>query len=95
MQGTPRVLAEFGRFAAPLPSAPAQKAGPDVIDPALQKTATHIWAAHYSSMVDEVPSKRERWPEVFAAHSAFRWWTRRVRVSTPASTHRVSLEIGH
>ena len=44
------VLAEFDRFAASLSSAPAQKARPDVIDPALQKTATHIWAAHYSSM---------------------------------------------
>ena len=48
--GHTEVLAEFDRFAAPLPSAPAQKARPDVIDPALQQTATHIWAAHYSSM---------------------------------------------
>ena len=48
--GHTEVLAEFDRFAAPLPSAPAQKARPDVIDPALQKTETHIWAAHYSSM---------------------------------------------
>ena len=48
--GHNEVLAEFDRFAAPLPSAPAQKARPDVIDPALQKTAAHIWAAHYSSM---------------------------------------------
>ena len=91
--GHTEVLAEFDRFATPLPSTPAQKARPDVIDPALQKTATHIWAAHYSSMW----TKYHR-----GANAGLRCLLLiqpsdggRVRVSTPASTHRESLEIGH
>ena len=80
--GHNEVLAEFDPFVAPLPSAPAQKARPDVmLFGRWQRTSGLLITAPCGRNTIEARTL----VEVFAAHSAFRWWTRHVRVSTPAS----------